>query len=482
MGAKTAPFDQQRKPASSSDTAVRYRERRQQQTQALAQLDCLKGVTPDTLARLAACATLRAFVPGAIIVNEQRPIAFLSFIIRGSVSLTLHDRAGRQVLIGVLSRGDCLGVATLFGDRFRGATVRAETVCYLVQVPLTEVRAMLPGSPELERALRQIYQQRLVEGTLGRVPLFSRLSPAERIHIARVLRPMQYSRGAIVLQQGAIGDALYIVMSGQVVIEQNGQVIAYLEEGDFFGEMSLLTHQPHNADVRALTPVEALALPVQNLEALLASRPELAMQLREVVEQRKAASRAIRSDAERQAQLSAILEHGLRRGTHILVRDLSLCKPGCRICEDACASRHGTGRIHFSGLTLNGIEIADACRQCRVGAECVEACPEDAIVWNESGALFITDACNGCGACVPACPYHAVDMRSIAPPHQSPLWGLWQRLQRWRMPVIPLETDHQTQQRANKCDLCHGYNDLACVSACPTGALRLVSVEEVFPL
>jgi Fe-S-cluster-containing hydrogenase component 2 len=73
-------------------------------------------------------------------------------------------------------------------------------------------------------------------------------------------------------------------------------------------------------------------------------------------------------------------------------------------------------------------------------------------------------------------------MRSIAPPHQSPLWGLWQRLQRWRMPVIPLETDHQTQQRANKCDLCHGYNDLACVSACPTGALRLVSVEEVFPL
>ena len=319
---------------------------------------------------------------------------------------------------------------------------------------------MLPGSPELERALRQIYQQRLVEGTLGRVPLFSRLSPAERIHIARVLRPVQYSRGAIVLRQGAIGDALYIVMSGQVVIEQNGQVIAYLEEGDFFGEMSLLTHQPHNADVRALTPVEALALPVQDLEALLASRPELAMQLREVVEQRKAASRAIRSDAERQAQLSAILEHGLRRGTHIPVRDLSLGKSGCRICEDACAARHGAGRIHFSGLTLNGIEIADACRQCRVGAECVEACPEDAIVWNESGALFITVACNGCGACVPACPYHAVDMRSIAPPHQSPLWGLWQRLQRRRTPVIPLETDHQTQQRANKCDLCHGYNDL----------------------
>ncbi len=482
MGSKSAPFENQRSIALSSEATTRHREQRQQQTQALAHLDCLRGVAPDTLARLAACATLRAFTPGSIIVNERRPLAFLMLILKGSVSLTLRDRAGHEVLIGILERGDCLGVATLFGDRFRGATARAETVCYLVQIRLADVQAILSSAPELERALRQIYQQRLVESTLGRVPLFSRLSPVERIHIARALRPMQYGRGAIVLQQGVTGDALYIVMSGQVVVEQNGQAIAYLEEGDFFGEMSLLTRQPHNADVRALTPVEALALPAQNLEDLLESQPELALQLREVVEQRKASSRAIQSDVERQAQLAAMLEHGLRRGTHILVRDLSLCKPGCKICEDACASRHGSSRIHFSDLMLNGMEIADACRQCRVGAECVEACPEDAIVWNDSGALVITEACTGCGECVPACPYDAVHLTPVAAAHQSPLWELWRQWQRWRKPVIHLETAHQPHQRAHKCDLCHGYNDLACVSACPTGALRLAPVEEVFPL
>ncbi|ABU58956.1 cyclic nucleotide-binding domain-containing protein [Roseiflexus castenholzii] len=482
MGSKSAPFERQSVDTLSGEAVMRYREQRQQQTQALAHLDCLRGVAPDTLARMAACATLRAFMPGTVITNEQHPLASLMLIVQGAVSLTLHDRAGREVLIGILERGDCLGVASLFGDRFRGATVRAETVCYLVQIPLADVRTMLPTAPELERALRQIYQQRLVESTLGRVPLFSRLSPVERIHIARALRPMQYSRGSIVLHQGAIGDALYIVMSGQVVVEQNGQAIAYLEEGDFFGEMSLLTRQPHNADVRALTPVEALALPAQDLDDLLASQPELAKQLRDVVEQRKASSRAIQSDVERQAQLMAMLEHGWRRGTHVLVRDLSLCKPGCTICEHACASRHGSSRIHFSGLMLNGMEVANACRQCRVGAECVEACPEDAIVWNDSGALMITDACTGCGECVPACPYDAVHLKPVAAAHQSSLWGLWQRWQRWRTPVIHLEAAHQPHQRAHKCDLCHGYHDLACVSACPTGALRLAPVEEVFPL
>ncbi|MCS6839606.1 MAG: cyclic nucleotide-binding domain-containing protein [Roseiflexus sp.] len=482
MGLKNALFEDQSAVTPAREMTTRSWDRRQQQTQALARLDCLRGVAPDTLARLAACATLRAFMPGTIIANELHPLSCLMLIVQGSVSLTLHDRAGQEVLIGILERGDCLGVVSLFGDRFRGATVRAETVCYLVQIPLTDVRAMLPSAPELERALRQIYQQRLVESTLGRVPLFSRLSPVERIHIARALRPIQYSRGAVMLQQGAIGDALYIIMSGQVVVEQNGQAIAYLEEGDFFGEMSLLTRQPHNADVRALTPVKALALPAQDLEDLLASQPELAKQLREVVEQRKAAGRAIQNDTERQMQLAMVLEHGLRRGTHVLVRDLSLCKPGCTICEDACTSRHGSSRIHFSGLTLNGLEIADACRQCRVGAECVEACPEHAIIWNDRRALIITDACTGCGECVPACPYDAVHLKPLAPVHQSPLWSLWERWQRWRTPVIHLEAAHQPRQRAHKCDLCHGYNDLACVSACPTGALRLAPVEEVFPL
>ncbi len=39
-----------------------------------------------------------------------------------------------------------------------------------------------------------------------------------------------------------------------------------------------------------------------------------------------------------------------------------------------------------------------------------------------------------------------------------------------------------TEPRANKCDLCHSHNDMACLSACPTGSLRLIPVEELFPL
>ena len=460
--------------------AQQYEEARRRQATALAQLDCLSAVPSHDLLRLAHLCTLRAFLPGTLILNERTPGQFLYLVLRGTVSLTLHDRAGHKVLIGVLNRGDCFGEGPLFGDLFHGATVEAETICYLLQLPLEGVRGVLSEAPELAAALRSIYRHRLVESTLGRVPLFSQISPLERARVAGLLQPQQYERGTTIIREGEPGDALYLIEAGQVVVEQAGQAIAYLDEGDFFGEISLLTEKPHNADIRALTPVEVLALPAEDFNWLLREQPALAAQLHQVVERRRADSAAQRRDQTRIYQVTAAVEHGLLRGSHLIVRDPQLCDDDCHICEGACASRHGQARIHVGGVMLNGLDVTDTCRQCRVGAECVEVCPVDAIQWNDRGALIITDTCTGCGACVPACPYQAMQLVSRESMHSSPLWSLWRQLNRLKMPTIAL-TPAQPAQRADKCDLCHGYDDLACVSACPTGALRLVPVEELFP-
>jgi CRP-like cAMP-binding protein/Fe-S-cluster-containing hydrogenase component 2 len=481
--------------ASSSDlrrrdTQVRARadaiagereERRARQAAALAQLDCLQGIPHDHLLRLADLCVMRAFIPGSTVLSEHAPGRHLYLILRGTVTLRLHDRAGREVLIGVLNRGDCFGEGPLFGEQFRSAAVQTETICYLLQAPFAELRTLITEAPELATALRTIYRRRLVESTLGRIPLFSHLSPLERMGIAELLQPAHYGRGEQIIAEGAPGTALYLIESGQVVVEQHEQLIAQLEDGDFFGEMSLLNGVPHNADIRALTPVDVLALPAVEFDLLLQRQPALSSLLRDVVDRRRAAGLARRSNPRRAAQISAALDRGLLRGRHVLVRDPQLCDPSCRICEDACTARHGKTRIHVDGVMLEHLEITESCRQCKVGAECVESCPEHAIQWNDRGALIITDSCNGCGACVPACPYGAVQLIERDRHAETPLWGLWRRIKSLRRSVIPLDSLQQPA-RASKCDLCHGYDDLACVSACPTGALRLVPVEELFPL
>ncbi|GAB4213457.1 MAG: cyclic nucleotide-binding domain-containing protein [Roseiflexaceae bacterium] len=466
-------------------TAIRSKaqlseEQLRRQVAELAQLDCLHGVDQPTLERLAALGWLRAFLPGAQLLHEGEAGAFLNLLLRGTIRLTLHDRAKHEVLVGVLSRGDCFGEGPLFGDLLRGATVQTETICYLLQLPLDQVRQLMAEDAALDAALRRIYRQRKVEWSLGRVPLFSQLSPLERTRIAQLLQPRSCTRNELILRAGEPGRALVLIEAGQVVVERDGQPLAYFQEGDFVGEMSLLSHQPHNADVRAVTPVEVLELPAEEFTRLLGRQPALAGALAEVVARRRAA-RATADEEQHLRLLGRAVERGLLRGSYLLVRDPKLCDPHCRRCEDACATRHGSPRLRASGDLFGSLDVTDTCRQCRFGAECVEVCPVDAIQWNERGALLITDACNGCGDCVTACPYDAVQLLTRSSEERSPLWMLWHQLQRLARPTIPLEPTGATR-RAAKCDLCHGHDDLACVSACPTGALRLTPVEEMFPL
>jgi CRP-like cAMP-binding protein/Fe-S-cluster-containing hydrogenase component 2 len=481
MGASSDTRHQDAARRHADALAQQVQQIRQRQAIALAQLDCLAGARLEHLQRLAEYATMRAFIPGAILIDERAPGEFLYIVLRGTVCLHLHDRVGREVLIGFLDRGDCFGEGPLFGDQFRSASAQAETICYLIQLPLAEVRTLLAESPELDDTLRTIYRQRLVASTLGRVPLFGQLTPLARAEIAEMLIQKHYSRSTLIIEQGMRGDALYLIESGQVVVEADDRAIAHLDEGDFFGEMSLLMAEAHNANVRTLTPTDVLTLPAESFQQLLASQPALDHQMREIVARRKITNTTMRQDPARSQQLESALERGLLRGRHVLVRDPQLCQDGCRICTDACTTRHGSARLHTGGVHLNGMDVTDSCRQCRVGAECVEVCPADAIRWNHQGALIITDSCTGCGECVAACPYDAVTLAPRDRSHNSPLWSLWERIRRTYNPTIALEPIGPTH-RADKCDFCHGYDDLACVSACPTGALRLAPVEEVFPL
>jgi len=95
--------------------------------------------------------------------------------------------------------------------------------------------------------------------------------------------------------------------------------------------------------------------------------------------------------------------------------------------------------------------------------------------------LRITACCTGCGECVSACPYDAVQSVPLRPHASGPLWQLFRRLQQRLRPSIPL-TPIGVTHRADKCDLCFGHSDLACVQACPIGNLRLMPVEDVVPL
>ncbi len=166
---------------------------------------------------------------------------------------------------------------------------------------------------------------------------------------------------------------------------------------------------------------------------------------------------------------------------HGFFTDVTLCI-GCKACEVACKqwnelpsdgydltgnSYDNTGRLaantwrhvafveqmdRMTPAESRWMMMSDVCKHC-THAGCLEACPTGAIVRNEFDDVYVQpDICNGCGYCVPSCPFGVV---AVAP----------------------------KEGVAQKCTLCYDRQkdglEPACAKSCPTDSIQFGPIEEL---
>jgi len=90
--------------------------------------------------------------------------------------------------------------------------------------------------------------------------LFDSLTPLELKIIDRLMHERRYLADEIIFDEGEEGQALYLVMSGRVIISRQfgsgREIVAELSAGSFFGDLALLDNAPRNAQTRALDNCE----------------------------------------------------------------------------------------------------------------------------------------------------------------------------------------------------------------------------------
>jgi CRP-like cAMP-binding protein len=126
---------------------------------------------------------------------------------------------------------------------------------------------------------------------LPRVPLFSDLGREAFVALTEGLVLRRFTAGELVLLEGDHGTSFFVVASGRFTVSRRddlGQVVAlaHLGEGEFFGEMALLTGAPRAATVTADGPAEVLELPAPVLQEIAGRHPHLADSLRRFCRQR----------------------------------------------------------------------------------------------------------------------------------------------------------------------------------------------------
>jgi ATP-binding cassette subfamily B protein len=108
---------------------------------------------------------------------------------------------------------------------------------------------------------------------LRSIPLFTNLAESALKEVADDFLLERYAAGEVVVRQGDPGDKLYTISRGEleVLLEtENGQQhVNTLHEGDYFGEMAVLTGEPRTATVRTAQPTQLYSLAKADFELLL---------------------------------------------------------------------------------------------------------------------------------------------------------------------------------------------------------------------
>lgn len=128
---------------------------------------------------------------------------------------------------------------------------------------------------------------------LESVPLFRDCSSDVLDRLAEATAEFEFSADAPIVQQGQVGNGLYVVVSGGASIVAGSDELARLGPGEFFGELSVIDQQPRAATAYAIGDTVCLALASWDLLAELERDPQLAVNLL-----RELARRLRRADAQ----------------------------------------------------------------------------------------------------------------------------------------------------------------------------------------
>jgi CRP-like cAMP-binding protein len=99
--------------------------------------------------------------------------------------------------------------------------------------------------------------------------------------ISAQMTEQSYDAGAVVFQEGDVGDRLFVILTGtmHVYVEREGKTITYalMRAGECFGEMALIEDAPRSATIRAEAPAHCLTLSKQDFLHLIQRHPQIAL-------------------------------------------------------------------------------------------------------------------------------------------------------------------------------------------------------------
>ncbi|HZD80858.1 MAG TPA: cyclic nucleotide-binding domain-containing protein [Actinomycetota bacterium] len=230
-------------------------------------LPIFDDLSEEVLSDLAGRVRLRNVPAGRPVVRQGERASAFYVIRRGTLEVVEEiGETGEERLLRVLGKGESFGELGLSEGRVRSATVRAAEDSQLFEIDKSTFDRLLADMvhvPEFAPTIQAIAE-------LRELPIFSTLEPDELGELLEHGRWAQVPPGELIVEQGAVGDAFFVIGAGRVEVRQDGAVLRSLGPGAYFGEIALLMDVPRTASVTAVTPVRVFRLDREGFDRLVA--------------------------------------------------------------------------------------------------------------------------------------------------------------------------------------------------------------------
>lgn len=162
-----------------------------------------------------------------------------------------------------------------------GLTVQA----IAVKKKAEKVREQLPKASDAAGKTEPLFSR-----PVPKSPLFEVLQDDERDALIKEMELESHEEGSVIISEGDPGTSMYLIVAGEVKVYTRGTggtvYLARLGEGDFFGEVSVLTGKPRTATITASQRTELLRLDKEKLDNALARYPGIRKVLDDFYKQR----------------------------------------------------------------------------------------------------------------------------------------------------------------------------------------------------
>jgi Fe-S-cluster-containing dehydrogenase component len=315
---------------------------------------------------------------------------------------------------------------------------------------------------------------RVSETALSSISLFDGLSQADLALLKGKVHRASAKAGEQIIELPPMDEPFthfFFLAVGQVSVngldsDARERPLNFLRKGDFFVNKSFQWNQQIATNVTAITDSELLLVPKDAMKQLVDQNEQVYKDLKTITERVDYRNRIYSEDGQALAVLDFLVETGLTQASRVKITQLDLCI-ACDTCYDACEERHGFQRLERGYAKFGILDFAKSCLTCFYPT-CIPSCPVDSVVYNEEkGEVEILDNCIGCTSCAQACQYGAITLHKVD--EEDARFSRFITEDKKRPPKVI----------ADKCNHCYGYDDMACITHCPTDAIIEVNSADL---